>query len=124
MTDTNSALGLPYSTIRKVGNCYYIAGHTGVDMASKTIAKDVKSQTKQLFANLKSTLDVYNLQLDDIFKTTVFLTNMDDFAAFNEEYMGYFKDPRPARSTVSVRELPRIADNPLVVEIEAIAYKG
>jgi 2-iminobutanoate/2-iminopropanoate deaminase len=121
---TAAAFGLPYSTIRQVENFYYISGHTGVDLATKTAAPDVAGQTKKLFQALTETLIQYNLSLNDIVKTTVFLTDMADFAEMNNVYVNYFNDPKPARSTIAVRELPRVAgDTALRVEIEAIAYK-
>jgi 2-iminobutanoate/2-iminopropanoate deaminase len=64
------------------------------------------------------------LELDDVVKTTVFLTDMGNFAAMNEVYEKHFTAPHPARSAIGVRELPRVAgDTPLLVEIEAVAYK-
>ena len=118
-----AAFGLPYSTIRHVGDFYYLSGHTGVNIATKTAALDIKKQTIDLFKNLEDTLKIYGLDFHDIVKTTVFLTDMGDFAAMNEIYTSYFSDTKPARSTVAVCELPRIADVPLKVEIEAVAFK-
>lgn len=123
MNDTNAAFGLPYSTIRQVGDFYFISGHTGVDIATKTANPDVKEQTAKVFENLADTMKTHNLTLNDIVKTTLFLTNMDDFTDVNDVYVTYFDDPKPARSTVAVRELPRIANVPLTVEIEAVAYR-
>ena len=124
MSDTTkAAFGLPYSTIRKVGDFYYISGHTGVDLTTKTAAPDIKGQTINLFKNLEETLKTHELTFDDIIKTTVFLTDMGEFGAMNEVYVTYFKDPKPARSTVAIRELPRVANVPLKVEIEAVAFK-
>lgn len=120
---TNAAFGLPYSTIRQVGDFYYISGHTGVDLSTKTAAPDIKGQTINLFKNLEETLKTYNLDFNDIVKTTVFLTDMGEFAAMNEVYVTYFNDLKPARSSVAIRELPRVANVPLKVEIEAIAFK-
>ena len=119
----SAAFGLPYSTIRQVGDFYFIAGHTGADASTKTAAPDIKGQTTKLFENLAATLKEYGLTFNDIVKTTVFLADMGDFAAMNEVYVTYFADPKPARSTVAVKELPRVADVPLKVEIEAVAYK-
>jgi 2-iminobutanoate/2-iminopropanoate deaminase len=120
---TNAAFGLPYSTIRQVGDYYFISGHTGVDLSTKTAAPDIKNQTVNLFKNLEETLKTQGLTFNDIVKTTVFLTDMGEFPAMNEVYVTYFSDPKPARSTVAIRELPRVADVPLKVEIEAIAVK-
>ena len=122
-TLTNAAFGLPYSTIRQVGDFYYISGHTGIDLSTKTAAPDMKNQTINLFKNLEETLKTQGLTFNDIVKTTVFLTDMGEFSAMNEVYVTYFSDPKPARSTVAIRELPQVADVPLKVEIEAIAVK-
>lgn len=119
----NAAFGIPYSTIRQAGDFYYISGHTGVNITAKTASPDIKDQTRDLFKNLEETLKIYGLNFNHIVKTTVFLTSMEDFAQMNEVYATYFSDPKPARSTVAIRELPRVADIPLRVEIEAIAYK-
>lgn len=119
-----AAFGLPYSPIRRVGDWYFISGHTGVDIPTKTADPDIKIQTAKLFANLADTLKTHNLMFNDIVKTTIFLTDMDDFAVVNEVYTAYFHgEQKPARSTVAVRELPRVADIPLKIEIEAIAVK-
>lgn len=113
----------PYSPVRKVGNLLFLSGHIGIDPTNKTAAKDIDSQTKQIIANLASTLKDEGATLKNIIKTTVFLVNMEDFAAMNAIYEKLFTPPRPARSTVAVRELPRVAgDTQILVEIEAIAY--
>jgi 2-iminobutanoate/2-iminopropanoate deaminase len=112
----------PYTPLRQVGEFYFVSGHTGVDVATGTASTDVREQTAKALENMAQTLRVVGLELNDIVKTTLFLTNMDDFSAVNEVYTGYFAEPRPARSTVGVKELPRVAGNtPIVVEIEAIA---
>lgn len=112
----------PYSPLRQVGEFYFISGHTGVDPRTGTANTDVRSQTVKALENITQTLRVVGLELDDIVKTTLFLTDMDDFAAVNEVYQKYFNDPRPARSTIGVKELPRVGgDTPLKIEIEAIA---
>jgi len=122
MTVQNTALG-PYTPIVQAGDLYFISGCTGVNVADKTAASDITSQTQQAFANLQSVLESAGLTYDDIVKTTVFLTDMGDFAAMNDVYVTKFMQPRPARSTVAVAELPRVANVPLKVEIEAIARK-
>jgi reactive intermediate/imine deaminase len=118
-----SALKLPYSSFRKEGNWYYISGQIGKDMENNVAEADVKHQTKQLFNNLDAVLTSAGLERKHIVKTTVFLTDMGNFGAMNELYGEYFSEPYPARSTVAVAELPRVADNPMLVEIEAVAYK-
>lgn len=112
----------PYTPLRQVGEFYFVSGHTGVDVPTGTASPDVREQTAKAFENMAQTLRVVGLELNDIVKTTLFLTDMDDFAAINEVYTEHFSEPRPARSTVGVKELPRIAgDTPLKIEIEAIA---
>lgn len=113
----------PYSPIRQVGSTYYLAGHTPVDPATGSAPIGITDQTKQALENLKTTLASADLSLNNIVKTTVFLADMGDFATMNEMYVGYFDEPRPVRSTVAVKELPRIGDNTLLIEIEAVAYR-
>lgn len=115
----------PYSPIRQVGEFYFLSGVTGVDANSKTAPEDIAGQTRQLFVNLEAVLKAAGLSFNDIVKTTIFLTDMSNFAAVNEVYMSYFSEPRPARSTVGVQELPRVATNTaLKIEIEAIASRS
>jgi 2-iminobutanoate/2-iminopropanoate deaminase len=120
---SNQTFG-PYSPIREAGGLYFVSGQIGVDPATKSAREDVQAQTKQALDNLAGVLKTAELTLADVVKTTVFVTDMSDFAAVNEVYLGYFDDPRPARSCVAVRELPRVgAGVPLRVEIEAIALR-
>lgn len=113
----------PYSPIRKVGNLLFLSGHIGVNPDNKTAADDITGQTKQVITNLTATLESEGATLTDIVKTTVFLVDMGDFVGMNAVYEALFTVPRPARSTVAVRELPRVAgDTQILVEIEAVAY--
>ncbi len=114
----------PYSPIKQAGNTYYISGQVGIDPATKMAKADIASQTSQTLDNLVALLKEHNLTTEYVVKTTIFVTDMLYFAAVNDVYQTYFDPPRPARSTVAVRELPRLADVPLLVEIEAIAYKS
>lgn len=112
----------PYSPSRQAGNLVFTAGHIGIDPKTKRAADDIESQTVQTLKNLKETLAKDGARLDDVIKVTVFLTRMDDFAAMNTAYERFFALPRPARSTVAVKELPRAAgDTKLLIEIEAVA---
>lgn len=121
---TKAAFNLPYSPVRQVGNLYCISGHTGVHIPTKTASADIKKQTEKMFENLAQTLSTVDLYSYNIVKTTVYLTDMSDFPIVNEVYATYFaNDPKPARTAIAVRELPRVADVPLKVEIEAIAVK-
>ena len=116
-------MNLPYAPIKQVGNWYFVSGQIGKNMTTNEAQDDVIGQTRQLFANLDEVLATAELSKEQVVKTTVFLTNMDDFAAMNDVYREYFAAPYPARSTVAVNELPRVADKPMLVEIEAIAYR-
>jgi 2-iminobutanoate/2-iminopropanoate deaminase len=113
----------PYTPVKQAGNYYFVSGQIGVDPLNNAAAKDIEIQTKQAVSNLKAALQEAGLSFGDVVKTTVFLTDISNFAAMNEVYEQAFPAPRPARSTVAVRELPRVADEPLLVEIEAVAYK-
>jgi 2-iminobutanoate/2-iminopropanoate deaminase len=114
----------PYTPIRRAGNLYFVSGQIGIDMDTKQAVTDVAKQTHQAMQNLQNVLSTTSLDMSDVVKTTVFLADMDDFAAMNEVYETYFDAPRPARSAVAVKELPRVAgDTRLLVEIEAVAYR-
>ena len=80
-------------------------------------------QTKQALSNLAELLKTEGYSMNDVVKTTVFLTNMDNFDVMNREYQKHFLPPRPARSAVAVKELPRVANVELLVEIEAVVSK-
>jgi 2-iminobutanoate/2-iminopropanoate deaminase len=112
----------PYSPVRKAGNHYYFSGQVGVD-SDKHASLQVQDQAQQAMQNLQAVLESVNLTADDIIKTTIFLKRMADFDLVTEVYLSFFSDPRPARSCVAVADLPHIADNELLVEIEAVAYK-
>lgn len=114
----------PYTPVRSAGNLLFVSGQVGIDPATKTVGKSVTEQTQQVIRNLTQVLNESNATLEDVVKTTVFLADMDDFAAMNTIYEQMFQAPRPARSTVAVKELPRLGgDTPILVEIDAIAYK-
>ncbi len=113
----------PYSAVRQAGDWYFISGQVGIDPQSKLAQPSFSGQMQQVLANLDGLLAAHSLSPNDVVKTTIFLRNMDDFAACNELYVQYFPEPRPARSSVEVSSLPHLADTELMVEIEAIAYK-
>lgn len=113
----------PYSPIRKAGSHYFISGQVGINPETKQASASVTEQTAQLFENMRAVLGQAGLTFHDVVKTTVFLKNMSDFTAMNEIYLTYFAAPRPARSCVEVARLPVLADEALLVEIEAVAYK-
>jgi 2-iminobutanoate/2-iminopropanoate deaminase len=114
----------PYSPVRQAGDFYFLSGHLGISTPEGTADPDVRAQTSQALKNISTTLETVGLGLEDIVKTTLFLTDVGDFSAVNEIYVEYFGQPRPARSAVGVKELPRVAgDTPLKIEIEAIAVR-
>jgi 2-iminobutanoate/2-iminopropanoate deaminase len=115
----------PYTPILQAGDLYFVAGQVGVDPETKKAGKTIQEQTSQALTNLAAILDETGLDMQDVVKTTVYLTNMDDYDAMNGVYVGHFRPPRPARAAVAVRELPRVGgETTLLVEIEAIAMKG
>jgi 2-iminobutanoate/2-iminopropanoate deaminase len=85
--------------------------------SGQIVPGDITAQTRRVLDNIAALLRAERLNFDDVVKTTVFLTNLDDFQIVNEIYGSYFKQNPPARSTVQVSELPRGAN----VEIEVIA---
>ena len=112
-----AALG-PYSAAIKVGELIFTSGQIPADPASGEIAPGgIAEQTEQSLKNLSAVLEAAGSGLDQVIKTTCFLTDMADFAAFNAAYGKYFSEHKPARSTVAVKALPKGA----LVEIECVA---
>lgn len=108
----------PYSQAIKANGFMFVSGQIPLDPETgQMTAVDVVAQTKQVMENLKAILAAEGLMLADVVKTTVFLTDLGDFARVNEAYGSYFEDAPPARSTVQVAALPKGAK----VEIEAVA---
>jgi 2-iminobutanoate/2-iminopropanoate deaminase len=109
----------PYSQGIKAGTLFFTAGQIPLHPESGEIENgDIRSQTERVLENLKGILEGAGTRLENVVKTTVFLTNLDDFGDMNEVYGRYFEKDPPARSTVEVRNLPK----GVKVEIEAIAY--
>jgi 2-iminobutanoate/2-iminopropanoate deaminase len=114
----------PYTPIHRAGDIFFVSGQVGVDPATKQASSDIKTQTIQVLDNLKGVLASEGLALDQVVKTTIFITDIDDFAVVNEVYETYFNAPRPARSTVQVAALPKVAgETELLIEIEAVAFR-
>lgn len=112
-----AALG-PYSAAIKVGELIFTSGQIPADPATGELAPGgIAQQTEQSLMNLSAVLEAAGSGLDQVIKTTCFLTDMADFAAFNAAYGKYFSDHKPARSTVAVKALPKGA----LVEIECVA---
>jgi 2-iminobutanoate/2-iminopropanoate deaminase len=108
----------PYNHAVRTGNLLFCAGQIPLDPATGSlVAGDVRAQTARVLENVKAILDDQGLRFENVVKTTVFLTNLADFAAMNEVYARYFHADFPARSTIQVAALPKGAN----VEIEVIA---
>lgn len=108
----------PYVQAIKAGDFIYTAGQIPLDpQTGSLVGGDVAAQTRRVMENLKAVLEAGGSSLDRVVKATVFLKNIEDFAAMNEVYAEYLGAAKPARSTVAVADLPRGA----LVEIDLIA---
>jgi 2-iminobutanoate/2-iminopropanoate deaminase len=111
-----AAIG-PYSQGIIVNNLFYSSGQIPLTAEGNLVTGDVKEQTHQVFKNLQAVLTEAGASFETVVKATVFIKNMDDFAAINEVYGEYFNTHKPARSCVEVARLPK----DVLVEIEVIA---
>ena len=112
-----AAIG-PYSQAIRVGNLLYTSGQLALDPATGSFVEGgIKEQTYQALTNVKAILNDAGTNMGSVIKTTVFLKDMDDFAAMNAVYAEFFSEPFPARSAVQVAKLPKDG----LVEIEVIA---
>ena len=109
----------PYSQGYMAGGLVITSGQLPVDPATGEMPKDIAAQAEQSCKNVGAILEAAGVGFSDVIKTTCFLANMSDFAAFNEVYAKYFVS-KPARSCVAVKDLPKGA----LCEIEAIAEKA
>ena len=111
----------PYSQAVVAGGFVYASGQIPIDPATgQFVEGGVREQTEQVLRNLSKVLEAAGSSLGRVVKTTVFLADMNDFAAMNEAYAGFFAEEPPARSTVQAARLPRDAR----VEIDVIALVG
>jgi 2-iminobutanoate/2-iminopropanoate deaminase len=111
----------PYSQAVRAGSLLFVSGQVPIDPATGQIVNgDIAAQTHRVFQNIGEILKAGGASFDHVVRTTVFLADMDDFAAMNEAYATYFTTPAPARATVQVSRLPRDAR----VEIDVIAAFG
>jgi len=117
-TNAPQAIG-PYSQAIVSGNLMFTSGQIALQSDGSFLEGDVTVQTRQVLLNLSAVLEAGGSRLDNVVKTTIFLTNMEDFQCVNSVYGEFFKEHKPARSTVAVKALPRNA----LVEIEAIALR-
>ncbi|MFN2469081.1 MAG: RidA family protein [Gaiellaceae bacterium] len=110
--------GAPYSQAIRAGELVFVSGQLALRPGGKELeGGTISEQTEQVLANLRAILEAAGSDLDRLVKTTVFLTNLDDFQGMNEVYARHVGESPPARSTVEVSRLPSGA----LVEIEAIA---
>ncbi len=117
--DAPLAIG-PYSQAIKAGDFVYVSGQLPIDPETKQFATDeIVGQTNQSLKNLEAILKESGCSLDDVVKTTVLLSNIEDFKSMNEVYAKFFTNDCPARAAFEVAKLPLGA----LVEIEAVAYK-
>lgn len=116
-TDAPAAVG-PYSQAIRIGNFVFCSGQIPLDPKSgQMVEGDIKAQTQRVMDNITAVLRAEGLTLENIVKTTIFLTDLSDFQTVNELYGSCFKSDPPARSTIQVAALPKGAS----VEIEVIA---
>src|SRR5437773_5831041 len=109
----------PYNHAVRIGDLLFCAGQIPLDPATgNLVSGDIKAQTERVLENVKAILDDQNLSFENVVKSTVFLTNLADFAGMNEVYSKYFTTDFPARSTIQVAALPKGAN----VEIEFVAH--
>lgn len=117
-TDKAPAAIGPYSQAVKVGDLMFTSGQVPIDPETGAVVEGgVQEQARQSLNNIKAILNAAGTNMGAVVKTTVFLQNMEDFAAMNEVYAQFFQEPYPARSAVQVARLPK----DVLVEIEAIA---
>lgn len=115
-TNAPAAIG-PYAQGIIVNNMFYSSGQIPLTASGDLVNGDITVQTTQVFDNLKAVLAAAGTSLSQVVKTTVFMKDMNDFAAMNEVYAAHFGDHKPARSAVEVARLPK----DVLVEIEVIA---
>ncbi|MGC1373786.1 MAG: RidA family protein [Candidatus Sulfotelmatobacter sp.] len=117
--DAPQAIG-PYSQAIKANGLVFTSGQVAIDpMTQQVVAGDIAVQTERVLRNLSEILEAAGSGLGKVVRSTVFLKNMNDFAAMNQVYAKYFSSAPPARSTVEVARLPK----DVLVEIDAIALE-
>jgi 2-iminobutanoate/2-iminopropanoate deaminase len=108
----------PYSQAVRAGTLLFVSGQIPLDPATGALVDgDIAAQTHRVFANLRAILEAGGASFDHVVRTTVYLADMNDFAAMNEVYGTYFSSPAPARATIQAARLPKDAR----VEIDVIA---
>ena len=118
-TNAPGAIG-PYSQAQVIGDLVITSGQLPIDIATGAFPEGIEAQTRQSLTNVKAIIEAAGLTMDDVVKTTVVLSDMNNFAAMNGVYAEFFTEGKyPARSAVEVARLPKDA----LVEIEVIASK-
>ena len=117
-TGAPGAIG-PYSQATKAGSLVFVSGQLPIDPATGVMPEDVSAQTKQSLTNGKAILEAAGGTMADVVKTTVFLADMNDFAAMNAVYARFYTEQMPARVCYQVAKLPM----GVKVEIETVAVK-
>jgi 2-iminobutanoate/2-iminopropanoate deaminase len=118
--DAPGAIG-PYSQAIKAGGFLFVSGQIPLDPATGTlVGGSVADQAHRVLTNLGAILHAAGASFDRVVKTTVYVSDMTDFAAVNEVYASYFPAPAPARATIQAARLPR----DVKIEIDLIAYLG
>ena len=107
----------PYSHGVKTGNLFYSSGQVPLTLQGEIVSEDVKEQAKQVLENIGAVLEAAELSYENVIKTNIFITDMNDFSVINKVYGEYFTGKLPARSCVEVSRLPLDAK----VEIEVVA---
>lgn len=108
----------PYSQAIRAGSLLFVSGQVPIDPATGNLVEgNIAAQTRRVFDNIGAILDAAGASFDHVVRTTVYLADMNDFAAMNEVYGTYFSSPAPARATVQAARLPKDAR----VEIDVIA---
>jgi 2-iminobutanoate/2-iminopropanoate deaminase len=110
----------PYSAAVEAGGFIFVSGQIALDPKTGAVVTDIQAATRQILINIQTILAEAGLKLSNIVKTTIYLKNINDFAAVNEIYAGFFPDEPPVRSTVEVSSLPK----GVPIEIEAIAARA
>jgi 2-iminobutanoate/2-iminopropanoate deaminase len=112
-----AAIG-PYSQAVRAGSLVFVSGQIPIDPATGSlVGGDIVAQTHRVFQNIGEILSAAGASFDQVVRTTVYLADMNDFAAMNEVYATYFSSPAPARATIQAARLPKDAR----VEIDVIA---
>lgn len=117
--DAPKAIG-PYSQAIEIDGFLFTAGQIGIDPSNGEMGQSVEEQAEQALKNIMNVLKEAGYSPEDVVKTTIYLSDINDFPKVNEIYARFFKEPYPARSTVAVAALPKNA----LVEIDVIARRS